>query len=149
MPLMDVGNTRIWYALKLYLPPGTRLTSVHRSAEDQLAIIEQRARKLGFQFARKPTVGDRSSWEPALQFLRRKAPGNPVAPPGRSLHQRGLAYDLVGPNLDAIKTAVEEAARDGRIRLIPGARQNPRREGLCVHVEIDGGTIDYEPFDWA
>jgi len=149
MPLMDVGNRWVWHAIKLYLPPGTRLTSVHRSAEHQLAIIEQRARKLGFQFARQPTVDDRSSWEPALQFLRQKDPRNPVAPPGRSLHQRGLAYDLAGPNLNAIKSAVEKAARDGRIRLIPGASPNPRLEGVCVHVEIDGATIDHEPFDWA
>ena len=48
MPLMDAGNRLIWQALKLYLPEGTRLTSVRRTALEQLSLLKEKAEKEGF-----------------------------------------------------------------------------------------------------
>lgn len=146
---MDAGNEMIWQCFKLYLPPGTQLTSVRRSAEDQLALIVKRAKKQGYVFARPPNVGDESSWLEAWQLV--NTPNNPVARPAHSMHQRGLAYDLAGPNLQAIFAAVKKAASTGRIHLIRPRLgwDNPRLEGRCVHVEINAGKLDFEPFEYA
>ena len=149
MPLMDVGNVMIWQCLKWYLPAGTRLTSVRRSPQDQLALITERAKRKGYSFKRQPNINDESSWYDAWRFV--NTGKNPIAKPSRSMHQKGLAYDLAGPDLSAILTAVNKAASTGRIHLIrprPGW-QNPRLEGTCVHVEIDSGKLDFEPFDFA
>ncbi|HXF28169.1 MAG TPA: hypothetical protein VN610_12885 [Bryobacteraceae bacterium] len=149
MPLVDVGNTLIWQCLKLYLLVGTRLTSVRRSPEDQLALIVGRARKKGYIFKRLPTVADEFSWSQAWQLV--NTAENPIAKPGRSMHQKGLAYDLSGRDLNAIFAAVNKASSTGGIHLIPPRRgwNNPRLEGGCVHVEIDSGKLDFEPFDYA
>jgi len=149
MPLVDVGNQHVWHALKLYLPPGTRLTSVYRPASAQFDIIVRNARKEGFTFARLPTLVDRPSWMPALEFLRKR--GYKIAEPGTSRHQSALAYDLSGPDLPRIEIAVRKAVADGRIRLVQGAR-NPiliEKANNCVHVEIEGALLDFEPFDVA
>ena len=149
MPLMDTGNWLIWQALKLYLPPGTRLTSVYRPAQAQLDFIVGAAKKRGYTFSKNPSLGDETSWQGALTFVRSK--GVKVAAPGRSLHQRGLAYNLSGPNLVLIKECVLKAVAQGRIRLARGSRENPliERTNNCVHVEIDGALLDHEPFEWA
>ena len=67
------------------------------------------------------------------------------------MHQKGLAYDLWGLDLRAIFAAVKKAAQWGRIQLIRPrvGWENPRLEGGCVHVEIDGAKLDFEPFDYA
>lgn len=145
MPLMDAGNRMIWQALKLYLPNETRLTSVRRTASDQLAFIKSAAVKNGYKFKKEPTVGDEASWSGALSFLRRKK--FDVAAPGRSMHQRGLAYDLTGKDLEKIRAAVLKAAAEGRIHLVKPPLLETKNH--CVHVEIDSAVIDFEPFDWA
>ena len=147
--LVDVGNTLIWQCLKLYLPVGTRLNSVRRSPQDQLALIVERAKKQGFHFKRPPVFGDESSWIDAWKLV--NTAKYPIAKPGKSMHQKGLAYDLTGPDLKAIFEAVNKASSTGRIHLIPPRPgwQNPRLEGNCVHVEIDSGKLDFEPFDYA
>ena len=149
MPLMDVGNTLIWQCLKLYLPLGTRLTSVRRTPQDQLALIVERAKRKGYAFKRPATVGDQSSWLEAWNLV--NSATNPIAKPGGSMHQKGLAYDLSGPNLNQVFAAVKKAASTGGIHLIPPRPgwDNPRLEGGCVHVEIDAGKLDFEPFDYA
>ena len=149
MPLVDSGNLFIWQALKLYLPSGTRLTSCRRPASDQLAFIKKTAEKHGYKFETPPTLGNKTSWQPALNFIRTK--GYKVAAPGSSMHQRGLAYDLSGPDLNAILAAVQKAIEQKRIRLVHGSRSNLLIEKMnhCVHVEIESGILDFEPFDFA
>jgi hypothetical protein len=149
MPFMDSGNLLIWQALKLYLPPRTILTSCRRPPSEQLAFITKTAQEHGYRFETPPTLENRDSWQPALEFVRRK--GFKVAAPGSSMHQRGLAYDLSGPNLDAIFTAVQKAIEQKRIRLVAGSRTNllMERRNNCVHVEIEGGILDFEPFEIA
>jgi hypothetical protein len=149
MALVDSGNLMIWQILKLYLPLGTKLTSVRRPVDEQLAFIVKTAQKNGYAFAKKPTFADSASWQPALEFLRSK--NYKIAAPGKSMHQLGLAYDLSGPNLPAIFTAVQKAVAQKRIHLVEGSRSNLLIETTnhCVHVEIDGGLLDYEPFEYA
>ena len=148
MPLQMTRRTElIWQAFKWYLPPHTRLESVYRSANDQLFLIVQRAKKQGYVFHKNPVVGDIDSWNEAWKLVNTKE--NPIAPPGRSLHQRGLAFDLSGPDLNAIIVALKRAVADRRIHLLKGSPKNPRLEGHCVHVEIDQGLLDSEPFDFA
>ena len=149
MPRMDVGNKLIWRCLRQHLPSGTRLTSVCRSPENQLALIVRRATSKGYAFKRPPHVNDESSWLEAWRLVNTK--DNPVAKPGRSMHQKGLAYDLAGPNLHSILAAIKQAAAKGSIHLIPPRPgwTNPRLEGGCVHVEIDAATLDFDPFDYA
>jgi hypothetical protein len=67
------------------------------------------------------------------------------------MHERGLAYDLSGPDLDAILAAVQKAIAQGRIRLVQGSRSNLLIERMnhCVQVEIESGIPDFEPFDFA
>jgi len=149
MPLLDVGNHLVWQALKLYLPPGTRLTSVYRSPASQFDFIVEKARKHGYKFARDPVLADRPSWIGALEFVRSK--GYKVAEPGKSLHQRGLAYDFSGPDLQKIKAAILKAVADGRVRLVNKPRNlivEPPPQN-CVHAEIEAATLDYEPFEYA
>ena len=152
MAKVDRGNLLVWQALKLYLPPGTVLTSVYRSAQDQLDIIVRHAKKRGYKFAKEPTVEDKASWEDALKLIRSPPDPMQVAAPGRSLHQRALAYDLSGHNIDEIAAAVRKAVAEGRIKLLRGSRNNPRIENVkgqrCVHVEIEGAVLDFEPFEW-
>jgi hypothetical protein len=85
----------------------------------------------------------------------RRVPGRPKSDRRdcevKSMHQRGLAYDLSGPDLSKIEAAVRKAVADGRIRLVQGSSSailcEPRNN--CVHVEIDGGLLDFEPFEYA
>ena len=142
-------NDAIWQCLKLYLPPYTTLSCVYRSDEDQLAIIVERATKRGYKFAKPPNVSEASSWMGAWRMVNTKL--NPVAKPGRSTHRLGIAYDLTGPDLSKIATATTKAALDGAIQLAPARPgwENPHLEGHCVHVEIHGGKLDFEPFDFA
>ena len=149
MPFMDSGNLLIWQALKLYLPPGTKLTSCRRPPSEQLAFIRRTAEEHGYEFSTPPTLENSDSWKPALEFVRRK--GFKVAAPGSSMHQRGLAYDLSGPNLDAILAAVQKAIEQKRISLVAGSKSNLliERQNNCVHVEIVGGILDFEPFEIA
>jgi hypothetical protein len=149
MPLMDTGNKWVWHALKLYLPAGTRLTSVYRPPQAQLDFIVRTARKHGYKFDRIPLLHDSQSWAGALEFVRKK--GYKVAAPGRSAHQRGVAYDFTGPNLDLIKKALQKAADARRITLVPGSRSALiiERTNNCVHAEIESALIDHDPFDFA
>jgi hypothetical protein len=122
---------------------------VRRSAADQLALIVRRAKDKGYIFKRQATVADAPSWLEAWQLV--NTASNPIARPGRNMHQKGLAYDLWGLDLRAIFAAVKKAAQWGRIQLIRPrvGWENPRLEGGCVHVEIDGAKLDFEPFDYA
>lgn len=149
MPLMDCANQWVWHAMKLYLPVGTKLTSVYRSPQSQLDFIERTAKRKGFVFKTAPKLQDPSSWDGALQFLRSR--GFHVSAPGRSMHQRGLAYDLSGPDLNKIMEAILRAAVLGRIRLVANGRPNPivEYQNRCVHVEIEGAVLDHDPFDYA
>src|ERR1700674_4676593 len=122
MPLVDAGNLLIWQALKLYLPVGTKLTSCRRPPSEQLDFIRSTAETHGYNFATPPTLANPKSWLPALQFIRTK--GYKVAAPGSSKHQKGLAYDLSGPNLDSILAAVKKAVAQGRIRLVQRSTSN-------------------------
>src|SRR5690348_3915127 len=142
---MTRTNELMWQALRLYLPPGTRLNSVRRPPQEQFDIIVKLARGNGYHFATPPHLNHESSWRGALSFIRQK--GFKVAAPGRSMHQRGLAYDLVGPDLDKIETAVRKAVSDGRIKLVPGSRSAILQEPMnrCVHVEMEAGILDFEP----
>ena len=65
MPLMDTGNWLIWQALRLYLPPGTRLTSVYRPAQAQLDFIVRAAKQRGYRFTKNPSLVDETSWQDA------------------------------------------------------------------------------------
>jgi len=140
---MDTGNLLTWQALKVYLPPGTELKSVWRPPFDQLTIIKKLAEKEGFRFKMNPTVSDPASWQPALEFIRSK--GYKVAAPGHSMHQRGLAYDLVGPNLTIIYNAVKKAVSENRIRLVRDSKDNLiiETKNRVVHVEIETSFLDY------
>lgn len=142
-------NDMIWQCLKLYLPPHTILSCVYRSDEDQLAIIVDRANKRGYSFAKPPKVSETSSWIGAWHMVNTKK--NPVAKPGHSTHRLGIAYDLGGPDLSKIAEAIKKAASNKAIQLAPPRPgwENPRVEGHCVHVEILGGKLDFEPFDFA
>lgn len=149
MALVDSGNLMIWQALKLYLPVGTKLTSCRRPASEQLNFIKCTAEKHGYKFDVEPTLENASSWSAALDFIRSK--GYKVAAPGRSMHQRGLAYDLSGPDLQKIAKAVRKAVADRRIYLVAGSRNNLliEEKNHCVHVEISGAVLDFEPFEVA
>src|SRR5689334_11030350 len=149
MTTLSPKNEWIWQCLKLYLPPHTRLTSVYRSGDDQLKLVVKRAEARGYKFTRPPTLSDRSSWYNAWKLVDTSL--NPVAKPGHSMHQRGVAYDLAGPDLSKILDAVNKAAEKGAIHLLPARPNwpNPRLEGRCVHVEIDSGTIDFVPWEDA
>ena len=149
MALVDAGNLLIWQALKLYLPFGTKLTSCRRPPQAQLDFIVRKARAKGYRFDKTPVLHDESSWQGALKFVR--GLGYKVAAPGRSMHQRGLAYDLSGPDLSAIEKGVRKAAADRRITLVHGSPSAILREpqNHCVHVEIEAGLLDFEPFEYA
>jgi len=142
-------NDAIWNCFKLYLPPQTTLSCVYRTDDDQLAIIVDRATKRGYRFPKPPKVSDPGSWLGAWKMVNTKQ--NPVARPGHSTHRLGIAYDLAGPRLCDIVTAIQKAASAGAIQLAPQRPgfDNPKLEGHCVHVEIIGGKLDFEPFDFT
>ena len=142
-------NDAIWNCLRLYLPPGTTLSCVYRSNEDQLEIIVKRATDQGYKFSRIPKVSDPASWLGAWHKVNTKR--NPIARPGSSTHRFGIAYDLAGPDLPKIVNSILKAAAAKAISLAPPRPNwdNPRLEGTCVHVEILGGKIDFEPFEFA
>ena len=112
-------------------------------------MIVQRATKKGYKFPKPPTVSDPQSWNAALRLMNTKT--DPVARPGSSLHRLGIAYDLAGPNPHDIVAGILKASAAKAITLAPPRLhwQNPRLEGHCVHVEILGGRIDFEPFDFV
>src|SRR5207247_5271830 len=149
MALMDVGNQMVWQALKLYLPVGTRLTSVYRPPQSQLDFIVATARKEGYRFARPASLADPSTWRDALESIRKR--GYKVAAPGTSAHQRGVAYDLTSPNLEKIEAAVRAAVAHKRITLATATRSPLliETQNHCVHVEIQAAILDFEPFEWA
>ncbi|MBK8566755.1 MAG: hypothetical protein IPN76_26340 [Saprospiraceae bacterium] len=147
MQLKNVLNLYVWRALMPYLPAGTRLTSVYRPAEEQLKILVDMARGLGFKFEKAPTVSDEKSWQKALDFVRSK--GKKIAAPGRSAHQRAIAYDFSGASLEAIAAGVRRAVSDGAVTLAKGSRTPIliEKANNCVHVEIESakttGFITY------
>lgn len=149
MAQIDTGNYLTWHTLKSFLPRGTRLSSCYRPAQAQLAFIVKKAKKEGYAFTRAPQVSDERSWSGALALLRKK--GYKVAPPGRSNHQSGLAYDLSGPDLSAILAGVERALAEGKITLLQGSKSNliVEKKNNCVHVEIESALIDHEPFEFV
>lgn len=148
MPLVDTANVMVWNALKPYLPPGTRLTSVYRPASEQLAFIVRKAKKEGYVFDTPPVLRDRDSWIGALEFLR--ARDYKIAEPNKSMHQRGIAYDLAGPDLGRIEKAVHRAVADRRIVLSKSKHPILRElKNHCVHVEIEAAVIDNEAFDFT
>lgn len=149
MAFLNRRTELIWQCMKLYLPPNTELTSVYRSGQHQLDMIIERARQKGYKFKTKPTLDNESSWIDAWKLVNTKL--NPIAKPNRSTHQKGLAYDLSGPELSKIIEGVETAASDGAIHLLPARPgwSNPRLEGHCVHVEIDAGQLGFEPFGYV
>src|SRR3712207_853592 len=135
MALVDSGNLLVWNTLKLYLPEGTRLSSVYRPAQAQLDFIVKAAKKEKYKFRKEPVLGDRSSWIGALEHLRKLK--YKIAEPGRSKHQQGIAYDLAGPDLAKIEAAVRRAVADGSITLARKSA-NPilvETKNRCVHVE--------------
>ena len=148
MALMDVGNKFVWQAIKLYLPMGTKLSSVYRPAQAQLDFIVKKAQAEGYKFARPAVLNNRSSWSEALDFVRSK--GYKVAEPGKSLHQQGLAYDFTGPYIQKIKAAILKAVGDGKIRLL-NKSNNLIIEPInnCVHVEIEQAWLDFEPYEYV
>lgn len=144
--ITSAANRRVWRVLKPYMPVGTCLTNVYRSPQHQLDIIVERATALGYVFKEPPVVNHPRTWLEAWKLV--NTHGDPVARPGQSMHERGLAYDLAGANLKDIMEGIMKAAADGRIKLLSARNgwPNPRLEGSCVHVEIEGATLDFEPF---
>lgn len=78
---MNVVNVHVWNNLKRFLPLGTKLTSVYRPAKDQFDIIVRKAKQHGYKFEKTPDLNDRTTWFPALQFLRKK--GTKLPNPGK------------------------------------------------------------------
>jgi hypothetical protein len=149
VPQVDIVNVMIWNQLKPYLPQGTKLTSVRRTARAQLEFIVKTAEKRGYKFTRTPSVADPASWREAVALLRSK--GLKVAPPGRSNHSLGIAYDLSGPDLPNIESGVRKAVQENRITLAKSPSAiliEPANK--CVHVEIVGAVLFNEQFldDW-
>jgi hypothetical protein len=146
---MSMFNDAIWNCLRPYLPPSTSLSCVYRTDQDQLDITVERATKIGYKFPKPPTVSDPGSWLQAWHLINTKR--NPVARPGFSQHRLGRAYDLTGPDLSKIIDGIKKAASVRAINLAPPRRnfENPKLEGVCVHVEIIGGRMDTEPFDFV
>ncbi|MGJ4891219.1 hypothetical protein ACQR1Y_23720 [Bradyrhizobium sp. HKCCYLRH3099] len=144
--LVDVVNLQIWNQLSPFLPAGTKLSSVKRPAKDQLKFIVDTSKRLGYRFTREATLEDETSWNGALKFLRDK--GYKVAAPGRSNHQSGIAYDLAGPDLDAIVAGVQKAVDQRRITLLAGSSSALLKEpqNSCVHVEISGAVLFNDQF---
>jgi len=146
MPQVDVVNLTVWNQIRSYLPPGTRVTSVYRPAQAQLNFIVQKAHQHGFKFTKVPIVEDPSSWQAALEFVRKK--GYQVAPPGKSAHQAGIAYDLVGPDLSKIASGIRRAVADGRIKLAESkSALLIEKVNKCVHVEIVESLIHNDAFN--
>ncbi|GAB3982566.1 hypothetical protein GCM10028806_54530 [Spirosoma terrae] len=131
MARLEAQHEFVWNILQEYLPEGTRLTSVIRTAQDQLDTIVKYARKEKFDFKQAPTLADKGTWLPALSYLRKK--NYKIAEPGRSAHQKGLAFDLSGKNLKEIRQAVEKAQADGRLSI---QKIITEWSNHCVHVEV-------------
>ncbi len=119
--------------LQEYLPPGTRFTSGYRNPEKQLSLILQMARDRGIATSDKASVGDESSWRPALMALRDK--NVIIAAPTTTPHGTEEAvFDLSGADLKAIEAGLRRAEKAGMVkfkRIIFEARNN------AVHVEVE------------
>ena len=118
--------------LQEYLPPGTRFTSGYRSPEKQLDLILRMARARGIATPDKASIGDESSWRPALMALRSN--GVIIAAPTTTPHGTDEAvFDLSGADLNAIQAGLRRAEKAGMVeftRIIFEARNN------AVHVEV-------------
>ena len=149
MAKVDVVNQLVWYAIRQRLPQNTRLTSVYRSAEEQLGFIVAKAKANGYKFEKTPTVKDSASWQGALDFLRQK--NYTVAAPGRSFHEKGIAYDLSGPDLKKIETSIRAMVSDGTITLSDGSKSSIliEKRNHCVHVEIQAAILYGDIYDYA
>ena len=131
MARLEFQHEFVWDILQEYVPEGTKLSSVLRSDQEQLNTIVRYAKAKNYKFKTAPTLASRGSWYPALAHIRSK--GIIIAEPGKSPHQHGLAFDLVGPDLEAISKAVEQARDDGAISI---KRKIIERGNKCVHVEV-------------
>lgn len=159
MPLeLDRKTAEIWYALRPYLPPGTRLTSVIRSPQDQLDELKRLAESTGYVWELPPVLEEPASWSAALEWVRRK--GKDIAKPAWSRHQKGHAFDLAGPDLEAIVDGIGKAVLAKAVFLEhrPGWKNPAIEQGNgCVHLEVfadhdrpaPSATLDDVPFDFA
>ncbi|MDQ3255379.1 MAG: FHA domain-containing protein [Acidobacteriota bacterium] len=118
--------------LQEYLPPGTRFTSGYRSPEKQLDLILRMAKARGIPTSDKASVGDESSWRPALMSLR--ANEIIIAAPTTTPHGTDEAvFDLSGADLNSIQAGLRRAEKAGMVeftRIIFEPRNN------AVHVEV-------------
>ena len=142
---LDIGQQWVWLALRPHLPAGTKLTCVLRDSQHQLDVIVGYAKKEGYVFAKPPTLADRSTWFPAFEHLRSK--DYKIAEPGRSMHEKGLAYDFSGPDLQKIYDAILDSAKKGRIRLVKKPNNLIlEKRNRCVHAEIEAFRDDSAVF---
>lgn len=120
--------------LQRYLPPGARVTSGYRDAEDQLKLIGRMAQRNGIQ-VQKMNVNDPETWMPVLSALRQQK--FIVAAPDRTPHTNGkfVVFDLSGADLNAIKEGILNAKNEGMVVLQRAPLIEPRNN--AVHVELN------------
>ena len=134
---MSQYNRVVWKAIQPYLPQGTVLKSVVRSDQEQLDLIVMFANRYGYKFKENPSLENADSWQGALKLVRSK--GTKIAPPGRSNHAKGIAYDLSGADLAKIEEGVRKAVEAGIIGLWKGSHSAllPELKNNCVHIEVE------------
>lgn len=115
--------------LQPYLPGGTQMTSGLRSDADQARIINQ-------YFASKGGPARITDVEQKRQWLITKKKMK-IARVGSSPHRTGLAFDLSGAGLGAIRRAVQKCAAEkkGRFKL---ANTILEPANNCLHVNLSG-----------
>lgn len=137
------GNLQIaWDLLNPLLPAGSYCASGYRSAEDQRRILH-----CFFTETYKPLIINKygaKAWQDAwdkratsdekiLGMVR--GVGQAIAPPGKSMHERGKAIDIGGPDeIEQEQVRVVKLVAKANSTLFNGTILKERSG--CVHVEI-------------
>src|SRR5262245_5133347 len=136
--VIEKDNLPVYVAFTLLveccLPNGTLLTSGFRTANDQLAVIRHYAQVEGIPVPANMRLDRPDTWRPVLAKLRDR--GYIIADPDKTPHSSDdlIVFDLVGPDQNAIETAVRRAERDkGLVKIERIIREGPRQ---AVHVEL-------------
>lgn len=128
-----------WMTLQPFLPKSAIMTSGVRTEDDQENIINAAWNKLGAE-AKYPN----SSPEQKAKILTQQY-NYIVSSPGKSPHQKGLAFDISGANLQKIKEAVEYVNGEAQL----GVTLKPLVEHGNNAVHVDILKADYRPMEIA
>lgn len=139
------GNLKkAWDLLNPLLPVGSKCTSGYRNMELQRQILyrlysQTYKHRIIAKYGLKEynsVWGDKSKREDDMLTMVRGV-GQAIAAPGKSMHQKGRAFDIGGPSIiDPEQVRISKMVAEANPTIFSGPEKVLQERNGCVHVEI-------------